>query len=414
MKWKPVLDGALRERAEASVREIAQALEGETSGMEEASYGGGYSGLALFHGYLARVEEDERRVKFAEERLDEAMTGMSGNDSSLSFFCGSPGIAWTLQHLVRLLTETVDPGMTRGLDESFIEGILTTPWQGHYDLVYGLAGLGCYALDHPDRGTAIVITEKIVEHFDTLVVERDGGLTWWTPPHLTGREIAKRCPDGYYDLGVAHGVAGALGMLARACGAGIAVPRARRLVEGAVRWLQAQKRPDERGSTFPAYLGPHGANSCRSAWCYGDPGIAAILLLAARAVGNATWEREAIAIALHDCDRQEEETGIVDAEFCHGAAGLGHIYNRLYQATGESRFAHASRRWFGRTLDFRRPGEGVAGYLSWWPEVKEWHAQYDLLNGAAGIGLALLAAISSLEPKWDQPLLLAVEPKEHS
>ncbi len=92
MKWKPVLDGALRERAEASVREIAQALEGETPGMEEASYGGGYSGLALFHGYLARVEEDERRVKFAEERLAEAMTGMSGNDSSLSFFCGSPGL----------------------------------------------------------------------------------------------------------------------------------------------------------------------------------------------------------------------------------------------------------------------------------------------------------------------------------
>jgi len=74
---------------------------------------------------------------------------------------------------------------------------------------------------------------------------------------------------------------------------------------------------------------------------------------------------------------------VVGAGFCHGAIGLAHIFNRLYQANGEPVFREAARRWFGHVLDESQ------------------------LEGAAGIGLALLAAMTPLEPRWDRLFLLS-------
>ncbi len=79
----------------------------------------------------------------------------------------------------------------------------------------------------------------------------------------------------------------------------------------------------------------------------------------------------------------------MDAGLCHGAAGLGHLYNRLYQATGEVAFARASHAWLKRTIAMRRPGLGIAGYVHWHPGSGRWRNDPGLLTGAAGVGLAL-------------------------
>jgi hypothetical protein len=132
----------------------------------------------------------------------------------------------------------------------------------------------------------------------------------------------------------------------------------------------------------------------RSAWCYGDPGIAAALLGAARSVGETAWEKEALAIARRAAERPPDGTGVRDAGLCHGAAGLGHLFNRMFQATGDERLGKASRFWLERTLEMReRPSE---------------HSDRGILEGVAGIALALLAAVSSTPPEWDRMLLVSV------
>jgi len=68
--------------------------------------------------------------------------------------------------------------------------------------------------------------------------------------------------------------------------------------------------------------------------------------------------------------------------------------------------AQAARRWIDETLALRR-GEGIGGFLSWAPnEEKEigWREEPGFLTGAAGIGLALLAAATAVEPEWDRVL----------
>jgi hypothetical protein len=204
-------------------------------------------------------------------------------------------------------------------------------------------------------------------------------------------------------------VPGVVALLGNACAAGVGVATARPLLDEVVRWLLAQQAPD--GAGFGHWIEPEGPRPapCRLAWCYGDPGVAASLLLAARCVREPAWEREALAMALRAAARPADQAGVQDAGLCHGAAGLGHLFNRLYQATGEPRLAEAARFWFRRTFELRHPDRGIAGFAAFSPEREEpWLDEPGLLTGAAGIALALLAAATPIEPAWDRMLLVSI------
>jgi hypothetical protein len=203
-----------------------------------------------------------------------------------------------------------------------------------------------------------------------------------------------------------------IALLGGASAAGIAPARARRLLEGAVSWLLSQKLPPDTGSSFAAWTVPGvTAVPVRSAWCYGDPGIAVALLCASRAVVNISWEREALEIARRAAARPPDDAGVRDAGLCHGAAGLAQLFNRMYQATGDACLGDAARFWFARTLELRRPGCGIAGYSACESrpgEPARWRDDPGLLTGATGIALALLAAVTPIEPAWDRMLLVSL------
>jgi hypothetical protein len=144
-----------------------------------------------------------------------------------------------------------------------------------------------------------------------------------------------------------------------------------------------------------------GSSLDRLAWCCGDAGVAAALLVAPRSVNEEEWEREALAIARR----------VKDAGLCHGAAGLGHIFNRLFQATGEAVFREAARYWFERTIEMKLTGQGIAGFSVFMPDedgTERWVDEPGFLMGAAGIALALLAAATDIEPQWDRTLLVSL------
>jgi len=362
---------------------------------------GGPPGLALLQGYLAVVDDDDRLAKLAENRQVQALESVSEHGWHLGFYSGFAGVAWASQHLDELLKSEEMLGMSAELDDIVAQRVRQSPWQEPYDLIFGLVGLGLYALDHPDQNFAADVVPQIINRLAELAQELDGGLTWWTRPGLT--ENREYYPQGYYHMGVAHGIPGVIALLGRACAAGIAPDTAQRLLAGAMRWLFANRRSAGTGSIFsclsprcPDHKGRR-SPSARSAWCYGDPGIAGILFSTARAIGDRELEKRALDIVRHDCARPMTETGVVDATLCHGSAGLGHIYNRLYQATGDKALAHAARKWFELTLTMCPPGS----------VSREWESETDLLEGMTGTALSLLAACSAVEPRWDRAMLLS-------
>ena len=68
---------------------------------------------------------------------------------------------------------------------------------------------------------------------------------------------------------------------------------------------------------------------------------------------------------------------------------------------------------FAQVFALRQPGKAIAGFPAW--EVGPqgdpiWVESMDFLTGAPGVGLALLAAVSPVEPTWDRILLVSGPP----
>ena len=267
------------------------------------------------------------------------------------------------------------------------------------------------------RKNAIDCLELVVDRLDETAQRNGNGVTWLTAPELLPEHQREQCPEGHYNLGLAHGVPGVIALLGHVCATNEKKlqgtrRKARSLLNGAVTWLLAQQ-PADRTESFPSWIGPGISPApARIAWCYGDLGIAAAILQAAHCLNNPVWKREGLLISRRAAARPSEQSGVKDCGLCHGAAGVGHIFNRLFQTTGETWLADAARFWFERTLEMRRPRQGIAGFAAFRPAStlrgkKKWIAEPGIVEGAAGIGLALLAATTSTEPKWDRMLMLS-------
>lgn len=397
----------------AVVQEIAAALRGVGQDFAHPSLDSGAAGAALFLSYLDQALPGRGYGEQAEDLLERAILGVSQGYSPPSLYGGFPGVAWTLEHLQG---RSLDPGEEDPGEDiaAAIERYLERERRpGDFDLVAGLVGLGVYALERQPRASGEECLRRVLRHLAHEAESLAEGIAWHTPAEHLVPEARRYYPEGSYNLGVAHGTPGVIGFLGEACAVAAVADEARALLGGAVPWLLAQRSPPETGSVFPYALAPGIVpNPARLAWCYGDLGIATALLGAARRAGEPSWEREALDLARTAAARPFEGSGVVDAGLCHGAAGLGHLFNRLYQSTGEERFAEAARFWLERTLGFQERGEGVAGFRAWEvnPETKTpgWRSEAGFLEGAAGVGLALLGAISSVEPAWDRVLLLSV------
>jgi class I lanthipeptide synthase len=414
--WRPILSGTMAQQALRAVDTIAESLTSIISlpGEGVPSLGKGQAGLALLYAWLAQTRRMPQADVFARQCLDQAIEAVSTQAMNVSLYGGFTGVAWAAESVDRLLdpeaedrSEAVDDALLRLLSRA-------NAWSAPYDLVVGLTGLGVYALQRCPRPMAIECLRRVVELLHECAHRDEYGLCWWTPPaEILDQEDRKQYPSGRVDLGVAHGVAGPIALLGSLCGAGAVRAAARPLLEAAVRWLWAHSVPTEVGPTFPVWVTPGFQPSpARCAWCYGDPGIAAALLMAARGVGDAGWEQAAVALACRAAERPTSQTGVVNAGFCHGAAGLAHLYNRMYQATGEPKLGRAALYWLERTLGFYRLAKDSGGSWvqgSWNPAQRErwtWTG-IDLVEGAAGVALVLLAAATPVEPAWDRMFLVS-------
>jgi hypothetical protein len=403
--WAPLCEGSQADECKRTALELARDLRGVSLGNPSVS---GESGLAVLYHYADLAFPGLGFDGDREARLGKAADLVANQAFGPALFSGFTGAAWALEH-IEPTGATTPPDEDPNLDVelALIEGLSAGPWDGDYDLILGLVGFAVYALERGPHPRARECLRLIVERLAELAQEDRGGIAWMAPGE-------PKDPGGF-DLGVAHGVPGVIAVLAEICGIPELAARTRPLLDGAIGWLLEHRLAAGLGSAF-AYSTSH-LEPARTAWCYGDPGIAITLLAGARRTGNVAWEQAAIEIGVRSTERPVKDTLAEDPGFCHGTAGLAHIYNRLYQATGEAVFATAAREWLARTLELRKPGVGLSGYLSLVPRVPGggqgfvWETDPGLLTGVAGIALVLLGASTAIEPAWDRALLCCVAAK---
>jgi lantibiotic modifying enzyme len=413
-KWRPILDGELRERALASVRSIAASLELQPEA-KTPRYPMQLAEQALLNAYLGFGDFGDRHFDLSSQLLDRAIDAVAETPMRPSLYGGFVGVAWAIEHLQNHELSSIEGNGSEDADPNGqVDAVLreylgAERWNDSYDLISGLVGIGVYVADRLPRAVAKQCFERVIEHLAKLARPMDAGITWWTPPEQLVPTSREEHPQGHANLGVAHGVPAAIALVAQARANG--VPASEALLSRSLAWLLSQKSKDSGDSYFGySYAAGSPWRPARAAWCYGDPGISAALLCAARWTSDSGLEREALEIALRAAQRPADRCGVVDAPLCHGAAGLGHLYNRMFQATGDRRFMESALSWYERALGMRREGEGIGGYLAWRPGEGGWAADRSLLAGATGIALALLAAATPVEPSWDRLLLTSLRP----
>jgi lantibiotic biosynthesis protein len=416
LSWQPILSGSESERARNILDEVAVALAKPLlASMNGASVGRGTAGVALFFCYLSCLNAVERWRIAASDLLDQAVSAIDEVRGSLALLGGMVGVAWAVEHLGdrQIALSTKDP--RPAIDHALCAHVRRQPWLDHYDLVAGLVGHGVYALARLHHPSGREILQLVIQRLTELAVATGNGMMWPTSPELLPEEQRRRQPHGYVNLGVAHGVPGIIALLARAIQAGVAGHETRVLLDAAVAWLLTQRKKSDALS-FPSVIslgdGAEARRFSRLAWCYGDLGLSMALFGSAVAVGEAAWRDDALAIARRAALRPIPRFGVRDAGLCHGAAGVAHIFNRFYQATGEEVFGDAARHWFAHVFHHHRLHSGVGGFRVWWggaePGKSPWRFMPGLVEGTAGIGLALLAAVMPTEPAWDQLLFMDV------
>ena len=347
--WEPIVEGSRAAAVWDTIAAIADELSARTAPAGE---------LALFWSYLASVRDDDATSERMAAALERFSVELEHGYETPALFGGLAGAGWIAAHLVDDANELLDV-----IDGRLLEMLVPGRWTGTFDLISGVSGLGVYFLERDSaRGL-----ELVVDYLAATAERTSGGATWHTRPELLIRPDRESWPHGCYDCGVAHGVAGPIGVLLRAAAREHAPAGAAQLAEDATRWLLAQRR-DGR---FPGLVHGEQRSRARTAWCYGAPGIAL-------ALGGRTDLLPAPALAPADLD-----TGAL----CHGAASLLHVANRMYQATRDVAYREAALGWLERVLAMPRRDDA------------------SLLDGSAGIGLVLLATVSELEPAWDRRLL---------
>lgn len=352
------------------------------------SLGKGYPGIVLFYAEMDRHFPEEGWDHVAHQYLVTIQKELETRGvPDLSLFSGLAGIAYAFRMASRdgarylKVLEKLDALLARQLPDSL-----------PYELIQGKVGIGVYLLvsHHPALETLL---QDLVKSISTPISKADRLIPGW---YRVDPRQAERYPQGYWDFGMAHGLAGAMAFLAIALKSGHSVSGQQELLREMVNWLLSKAQSDECGPFWPERIAldeDGDAATPRAAWCYGNAGIGRALKLSAEALADAEL-RTFAASAIYSCF-QRAEWDLFSPTLCHGYAGLLHVTSgktekqgliqrilHQYHAQYPYGFRHATRQ---NPEGYDHPG---------------------FLDGAAGIALALLAQEKRLILPWDRVLLL--------
>lgn len=407
MEWKPIIDLETRVIYQEKLEEIAAVLLKNCTGMERMGLMHGKAGVALFFFYYTELTGEEVYYDSALHLICQVLDNMN-KFTFHTFSKGEAGVGWVLEHLAQNKFIDFDTDkIMKSMDRFIYEQMEFKLENGICDAFNGAVGYGIYLLSRANKENVREFLIRLVNGLYTIALRpREGGITWKSIIY-----DSKNKASGI-NLGLIYGTAGIIVFLSKLIEQGIYIEKTQELLEGAVTYLLSQALPP--GSSpycFPGWTGAHrdlNLNTCGLSLGYGDLSTALTLWHAAAVTGNRQWKQKAIDTLMHSTQLTAlTENRVMDGSLSVGTSGISHLYNRMYHYTGREVFLTSARYWLEQTMNMAKYPDGFAGYRAW-RSKKSRHKDKDfaLIEGIAGIGLALISAISDIEPKWDRCFLL--------
>ena len=443
--WGCVLDAALASSARHIALEVARrivdrprlaaALAGAArqtrfpEGMRWQPHGlaQGNAGLALLCGHLDTAQPEAGWDRAGHGFLRAAVAGIEQHrgDVHPGAFAGLAGLAfaaWSLSRggaRYRALLESLDHslaiamlGATTAQSQRATAGGV---WQ--FDAISGLAGTGAYLVCRRSRPVVADALDAVLRWLIHLTAPTAGGPPrWHTPPHLMADpSMIVQYPCGNLNFGLAHGIPGPLALMSIAYRDGVDLPGLPDAIAHVAHFIADHRIDGPHGVDWPTAIAldvdgtwqvNRAAGPSRTAWCYGSPGVARSLWLAGDAIGDRALKAlavEAMAAALR---RPVPERLIDSPTLCHGVSGLLAIVLRFVHDDEHAHELISGAQALTRELLALYDPDRPLGYVSIEPGCNRVDHP-GLLDGAAGVALALLAAATSAEPGWDRLFLLS-------
>ncbi|MFD7712641.1 lanthionine synthetase C family protein [Streptomyces sp. NPDC059786] len=279
-----------------------------------------------------------------------------------------------------------------------------------YEVLSGLAGLGRRLLAgrREHRGTLEAVLRRLVRLAEPVPAHGTELPGWW------------RGDDGPPDrvrLGMAHGIAGPLALLALTARHGTGVPGARGAADRMAQWLLHWRQYDEAGPFWPSEVSLHEQLTGglvrqprpRAGWCHGSAGIARALQLAGLVYGRPDWSQAGLDALGAVLIRTLGPHPMTNTGLCHGWAGLLRITQLMARdAATTAAFDDRLDAVTDAVLCRFRPDAPFGFALDSPGEVHLARDRAGFLEGAAGTALALHAHLHRADPAtgWDAALLI--------
>ncbi|MFG1796342.1 lanthionine synthetase C family protein [Nocardia sp. NPDC049149] len=416
--WRSALPADLAATAVGVSVEVGERL------CDTGSAGQDASGRAVLFGQLDRYQPGREwaarshdSLAAAAQAVEQAKRGFFG------LFGGLCEVAFAADALsrngtrYRRLLDSVDGPICAsagGLGDAVTRTPAGLPFAA-FDVISGMAGMGAYLLCRRGEPRVDTALRAVLTGLVALCGEKDGLPNWHTPftAMVPDTPMSRSYPNGVLNCGLAHGIPGPLAVLSLAESIGVCVAGQQEAIERVARWLVDHRADDEWGPNWPTGVGIPDATGViaaygptHNAWCYGSPGVARALWLA----GTVLSDKQLCDIAVDTMTavyRRPADERRIDASpgLCHGVAGLLQITLRFAHDTGAAVFTDAATALTGQLVQMFQTQRryGYAAIAETGPATDD----PGLLDGAAGVALALLAAATDVPPSWDRTLLLA-------
>lgn len=338
--------------------------------------------------------------------MDQAVVEACNHPISGALATGFPGVILAMDLLRRqghLPSDWVSEEQDAEIDELFaLRAQHNSKAHREHELLYGLGGEMTILAQRPTPRSRELVGLAL-DAMERVVFETEHG-------EIAALKIKfKPDEEDTVDFGVAHGLPGAIGGLARAHTL-TGDPRCLAMADGMMRLLartmKAQGSAGLPGIIPTALLGQiKPSPGSRLAWCYGNLGAAVVLLDAARRFNHSNMEAMAHQLGAMACTVSLEDARVIDPWLCHGALGNAICFHGLACMTNETTYAEKARFWVSHGANqLQEPLDAAQGKEVF--DIKTPLNDSVWLEGILGAGLAALTLLGRIDFAWATPLLL--------
>jgi lantibiotic biosynthesis protein len=407
--WEPILDNGLSSKAAFVYDSIGNTISKQIELDNKLDLLRGKVGQLLF---LSHFSRDEKEVSRHLECIFDKIKDDLKVDGAL--MTGLAGLGYVIK-IIQSRNSWLDVDVLNDFFPVVRKFAIKSIDRGNFDFMYGYLGQCYFLLEQVKCDENRELFKEAVRDLESQSIPQEKGIGWINPweEKIVLSSIGDKFESKVANLGMSHGLPGIIYILVKLQNV---YPELEitSLIERALYCLisqESEQNKDETGFYYPIYSGEMGKlRRGQLSWCYSDLGISMMFYNLWNITGDDQFKSRADKISKSCAKIRGDQIVSMCSGLCHGASGIAHMFNKVYQITKEEYFKDIALYWYDLLFnDFLvRNQNGSIQAINFEKKANRRiiSNDYGFLEGLSGIGLSIHTALLGEYPYWDKLLLL--------